>query len=88
MKFDIHAGQSPNINKYFSKDIEIAREFAKKMYHEFGNFLQGIILFGSTISNPKSAKKDTSAAVRKTQENPNSAAIKPAINGPINQPVL
>ena len=46
MKFDIKKKEGPDIRKYKPKDMDIAYEFAKKTYKEFGSFLKAIILFG------------------------------------------
>src|SRR3989344_186884 len=58
MKFDIEKRENKNYEKYFSQDIQIARKFAKIMYREFGTFIRALILFGSTVTNPKSPLKD------------------------------
>jgi uncharacterized protein (UPF0332 family)/predicted nucleotidyltransferase len=57
MKFDIQKKEIPNVGKYKGGDIDIAYEFAKKTYKEFGSFLKGIILFGSTVRHEKKNKK-------------------------------
>ena len=57
MKFDIKKKEVPNVRKYKGEDMEIAYEFAKKTYKEFGSFLKAIILFGSTIRHEKKNKE-------------------------------
>jgi len=49
MNFDIKKKETPNVKNYKGEDMEIAYEFAKKTYKEFGSFLKAIILFGSTV---------------------------------------
>lgn len=58
MKFQVEKRQQKNIEKYYSKDIETARKFAKLLYNEFGTFIRGLVLFGSTVKSPTSPKKD------------------------------
>ncbi len=47
MKFKINPRENPNIQEYPREETEIAREFAKKVYDEFGSFVKSVILFGS-----------------------------------------
>ncbi|MEK6936716.1 MAG: hypothetical protein AABW58_01455 [Nanoarchaeota archaeon] len=58
MKFEVEKREQRNVEKYYSKDIETARKFARLMYSEFGNFIRGLVLFGSTTKTPSSPKKD------------------------------
>lgn len=58
MKFQVEKRQQKNIDKYYSKDIETARKFARLLYNEFGTFIRGLVLFGSTVKSPTSPKKD------------------------------
>lgn len=47
MNFRVSAkerGNQPKVNK---KDYEIARQFAKRVYNEFGTFISALVLFGS-----------------------------------------
>ena len=55
MKFDIKKKESPTKGKYKKADIDIAYEFAKKVYKEFGSFLKAIVLFGSAARRDKNA---------------------------------
>lgn len=57
MKFKVEK-KPPKKPTYPEKELNIARKFSTKMYKEFGNFIQGIILFGSTVSRPHSPKRD------------------------------
>ena len=58
MKFEVKHNKRKNIDKYYSKDIETARKFARLMYNEFGTFIRGLVLFGSTVKSPITPKKD------------------------------
>ena len=55
MKFDIKKKESPAKGKYKKEDMDIAYEFAKKVYKEFGSFLKAIVLFGSAARRDKNA---------------------------------
>jgi len=56
MKFDIEKKSSPNIGKYKKENIDIAYEFAKQAYKEFGSFVKAIILFGSSTRTDKKSR--------------------------------
>ena len=58
MKFQVEKRQYKNIENYYSKDIETARKFARLIYNEFGTFIRGLVLFGSSTKTPSSPKKD------------------------------
>lgn len=55
MKFEINKKESPSKGKYLKEDIDIAYEFAKKAYKEFGSFLKAIVLFGSAARRDRKA---------------------------------
>jgi len=46
MDFKIDERDNPHEKHYSEKDIEIARDFAKKAYQEFGTLIKCIVLFG------------------------------------------
>ncbi len=48
MEFEIEVKDNEHTRKYDPHDIEIAREFAKKAFKEFGSFIKAIVLFGSS----------------------------------------
>ncbi len=58
MKFQVEKKEQRNVEKYYSRDIDTARKFARLMYSEFGTFIRGLILFGSATKSPASPKKD------------------------------
>ncbi|MDP2750172.1 MAG: hypothetical protein Q8O89_05045 [Nanoarchaeota archaeon] len=58
MKFDIDRKPNPNVMHYGTKDIDIAYDFSKKIYKEFGNFLRAIILFGAAARRTSTESGD------------------------------
>lgn len=56
MEFDIKKRKKKNIDKYEKTDIDIAYEFSKKIYKEFGKFIKAIVLFGSAAKKKKRTK--------------------------------
>lgn len=48
MKFDMQRNINPNVKHYSHEDLQLARNFSKKMYDEFSAFLKAVIIFGST----------------------------------------
>ncbi len=58
MKFEIKRNEQKNLSRYVNEDIETARQFAKVMYKEFGNFIPCLVLFGSATQNTPSPKRD------------------------------
>lgn len=58
MKFDIKKRSNPNRAKYSREEYELAAEFAKSAYKEFGSFVKAIILFGSSARKEGEAKAD------------------------------
>jgi len=48
MEFRIEKEINPNIHSYAKEDLDIAYDFAKSAYKEFGDFVKAIILFGSS----------------------------------------
>ena len=53
MIFDTKKTPNPNVQYYVDKDIDIAYEFSKKAYKEFGSFVKSIVLFGATARKNK-----------------------------------
>ncbi|MCX6709644.1 MAG: nucleotidyltransferase domain-containing protein [Candidatus Woesearchaeota archaeon] len=48
MEFKIEKKKNPNQDSYSREELDIAYEFSKKIYKEFGAILKGIVIFGST----------------------------------------
>lgn len=63
MQFDIQKRVQKNIARYVSKDLDLARAFAKILYKELGNFLSGVILFGSSTQPKPNPKHDVDILV-------------------------
>ena len=47
MKYKVEKRDNPNKKKYEKNDIDLAYQFSKEAYNEFGTFLKAIVLFGS-----------------------------------------
>ena len=58
MDFKIKKKVNPNIDKYRKHDIDLAYDFTKKLYKEFGDFLKAVVLFGSTVRNKGEKQHD------------------------------
>lgn len=58
MKFDIQKNEQKNLSRYVNQDLELARQFAKVMYKEFGKFISCLVIFGSATQNTPSPKRD------------------------------
>ena len=56
LKFNIPVRKNPNLKKYKEEDIKIARDFGKKLYGELGNFLKGLVIFGSAVKEKRGDK--------------------------------
>lgn len=54
-KKDISESQK---KKYEKNEIDIAYEFAREIFKEFGSFIRAIVLFGSKTNNPKNHEGD------------------------------
>src|SRR3989344_7639534 len=63
MKFEVEKRSHDKIKNYYARDIEIARNFAKHMYKEFGSFIRGLVLFGSTTLNTDTGNRDIDVLV-------------------------
>ena len=53
MKFRIHERKTYNSHKYSKEDFEIAKNFSEAIQKELGQFLKGVILFGSSARTHK-----------------------------------
>lgn len=58
MDFRIHERKKQNEQRYKNEDLELAREFTKKIYKEFGNLLKAVVLFGSQTRGTTSPHSD------------------------------
>lgn len=48
MEFKIEKNINPNYGKYDKKDLHLAYEFSKRIYHELKQMLKAVLLFGSS----------------------------------------
>lgn len=63
MEFKISKRENPHIRKYSQQDLDVAREFSKKIYKEFGTFIKAIVLFGSASRTHTTASQDIDVLV-------------------------
>ncbi|MEK6923053.1 MAG: nucleotidyltransferase domain-containing protein [Nanoarchaeota archaeon] len=63
MKFPLQWKEKKNARNFVSSDLDVARKFAKIMYNEFGTFISGLVVFGSSIKNPANPKRDVDILV-------------------------
>lgn len=57
MEFDIKKSENPNTRKYEKEDLQLAYDFSKRVYDEFGQLVKAIVLFGSTAKYGKKSSK-------------------------------
>jgi len=57
MEFKIEKAINPNLQKYDKKDLDLAYEFAKKIYQEFKDLVKAVVVFGSSVRG-KNVKGD------------------------------
>lgn len=58
MEFQIKKRENENIHRYPTEDVKIAGGFADKIRRELGDFLKGVILFGSAVRREARAESD------------------------------
>lgn len=58
MEFKIDQKANPQAQRYSTKELDIAREFSKKIHKEFGSFVKAVVLFGSSAREKKKKKGD------------------------------
>jgi len=63
MEFKIGKKRNENIHRYPTDDVKIANGFAGKLRRELGDFLKGVILFGSIVRREATAKSDIDVLV-------------------------
>ncbi len=57
MQFEIKKRDRKQELYYPTEEFNIARDFAQRLYKEFGDFIKALILFGSTTTKPKLEKE-------------------------------
>lgn len=53
MQFKIHQMENENIHRYPTEDLQIAKKFAENARRELGDFLLGVVVFGSSARREK-----------------------------------
>jgi len=63
LDFRIKPRKNPLIRNYSQGELNIAREFAKKVCKEFGVFIKAVVLFGSTAKHKHKTRGDIDVLV-------------------------
>jgi len=63
MEFKLERKGNENINKYPSEDLELARRFANQLQKELGDFLVGVVAFGSAARKTANEHSDIDVLV-------------------------
>ncbi len=63
MRFSIEKTENENIHRYPTDDIKIAQDFALRLKNELGDFLTGVIIFGSTVRREATEGSDIDVLV-------------------------
>ncbi len=63
MKFIIQPRENKNKHKYPTEDLQVAKEFTKKLQDELGDFLMGVVMFGSAARSEKTKHSDIDVLV-------------------------
>jgi uncharacterized protein (UPF0332 family) len=63
MQFSIEKKKNENIFKYPTDDLKLAQEFAQKLKNELGDFLIGVVVFGSAARKVQTDKSDIDVLV-------------------------
>src|SRR3989344_5118378 len=58
MQFRIQKRENENMHKYPSQDLGLVQKFTDKLQKEFGDFLMGVVAFGSKVRREASEKSD------------------------------
>lgn len=58
VKFEIPTRENPNIKNYHADDLKIAYNFSSDISKELGNFLRGVVLFGSAARKTRASAGD------------------------------
>jgi predicted nucleotidyltransferase/uncharacterized protein (UPF0332 family) len=58
MEFKIIKKENENIHRYPTDDVKIAHSFADELKRELGDFLKGVVLFGSAVRRESTVKSD------------------------------
>jgi uncharacterized protein (UPF0332 family) len=63
MEFRVQRKDNENIHKYPTEDLKTAQKFAQGLKNELGDFLMGIILFGSAVRRQSTVNSDIDVLV-------------------------
>ena len=63
MQFKIQKRENENMHKYPSKDLGLVQKFSDKLQKELGEFLMGVVAFGSKARRDASEKADIDVLV-------------------------
>lgn len=63
MEFKIGKKENENIHKYPTEDIKTANNFAGRLKEELGDFLKGVVIFGSMVRREATEKSDIDVLV-------------------------
>ena len=63
MQFKIQKKENENIHRYPTEDLKIAQRFAQELKNELGDFLVGVIAFGSSVRREATAHSDIDVLV-------------------------
>ncbi len=58
MEFAIQKKENENLHRYPTEDLKIAQRFAQELKNELGDFLLGVVLFGSAVRRETTAQSD------------------------------
>ncbi|MBU1622796.1 MAG: nucleotidyltransferase domain-containing protein [Nanoarchaeota archaeon] len=63
MEFKIQKRENQNMHKYPSEDLGMVQKFADSLQKEFGEFLMGVVAFGSKVRREASKRSDIDVLV-------------------------
>jgi len=58
MEFRIQKRDNENIHRYPTEDVKLAQKLAQQLKDELGDFLMGVVLFGSAVRKEQTIKSD------------------------------
>jgi uncharacterized protein (UPF0332 family) len=58
MDFAIKKKENPEREHYAKKDFDVAIEFTRKIYKEFGSFIKSVVIFGGSVRRPEAGDID------------------------------
>ncbi len=63
MEFKIYKKENENIHRYPTDDLTLAHKFTQELQTELGDFLIGVVIFGSSARRESTAKSDIDVLV-------------------------